>query len=471
MRERSDDQTAGRWLAVAVGSLLLAGGMALALVIARVPPLSTWVTNPEVFKRALVVHVDLSIVVWFYAFLGGLFALLPARPGGWRVSALGPGVALGGIVAMVGSLFFPGVQPVLSNYVPALDHPAFLMGVFAFFLGVALTFADRRLLPWHEPVVSTSLVPDVARPGLRAAALAYLLAMLTIVASAITMPESLPAQGKYELLFWGGGHVLQVASEAAMLSVWLMLLTPALGKAPLSRPLATALFGLLLVPPMAAPLLALQGVSKGEVHDAFTLGMRWGVFPVVLVFLGACLVALRRAVREGRARLSDPRVLGFLTSAALTLAGFVLGALIRGSNTMVPAHYHANIGAVTASFMAATFPLLAGLGAPRPSERLARFSRFQPVLFGLGQLVFALGFALAGAEGMARKTYGAEQHVRTAQEWAGLVVMGTGGLVAIAGGVLFLTVVLGTVFRRAQSPVDPRSTTAWPPGASIPSRS
>ncbi len=467
MDVRKENATAGRWVAVAVGSLLLAGGMALALVVARVPPFAQWVTSPEVFKRALVVHVDLSIVVWFYAFTAGLFSLLPVRKGGGRVAAVGPFVALGGIALMVATLFVPGVQPVLSNYVPALDHPAFLAGVGAFFLGVALTFADPRLLPWHEPVVSTSVVPDAARPGLRAAALAYLLALLTIAGSAVSMPAGLPAQGRYELLFWGGGHVLQVASEAAMLSVWLMLLTPALGRSPLQRPFAAALFGVLLLPAMAAPVLALEGVGDGAVHGAFTRLMEWGIFPVVLVFLVACLRALRKEVRAGRARLGDPRVLGFLTSAALTLVGFVLGSLIRGSNTMVPAHYHANIGAVTASFMAAAWPLLAALGAPRPAERLEKWSRFQPVLFGGGQLVFALGFALAGAEGMARKAYGAEQHVRTPLEWTGLVVMGTGGLVAIAGGVLFLTIVIGTVFRRVQSPVDPRST-AWPV-ANIPS--
>jgi hypothetical protein len=274
----------------------------------------------------------------------------------------------------------------------------------------------------------------------RAAGLAFLFALLTFIASASSLPEGLAAEARLELLFWGGGHVLQFASEAAMVAVWLWLLERALGRAPVSRPLSAALFGLLLMGPAAAPLLAMLGVQRGDVHDAFTAMMRWGIFPVVSTFLVLCLSAVRKAARAGEVRWSDPRVVGFLASAALTVTGFVLGALIRGSSTLVPAHYHANIGAVTCAFMAVTPMILAGLGVTAPAEgRLARAMRLQPILYGVGQWIFALGFGLAGAHGQARKAYGTEQHVRSALEWTGLTVMGLGGLIAVAGGVLFLT--------------------------------
>ncbi|MBI5494497.1 MAG: hypothetical protein HY904_05675 [Deltaproteobacteria bacterium] len=450
---------AARWLVVAVGSLVVAGSVALALVVARLPFLAPWMPSPQFFKRALVVHVDLSILVWFYAFLAALFSMLPARSAVPRRGAAGPGIAVAGITLMIATALVPDVQPVLCNYVPALDHGAFLVGLAAFFGGVAWTLLDERLLPWREPPAPGGLVPDAAVPGLRTAALAFLLALLTVGGAASSLPAGLPAQGRFELLFWGGGHVLQIASVAAMLSVWLMLLTPALGRSPLPRRVAAALFGLLLLPALAAPVLALQGVQRGEVHEAFTQFMRWGIFPVVLAFLAACLQALLRAVRAGQVRMRDPRVLGFCASAALTVVGFLLGALIRGSTTMVPAHYHASIGAVTAGFMTITWPMLRALGAPVPSGRLQRLSVVQPLWFGAGQLVFALGFALAGAEGMARKAYGAEQHVRTALEWTGLVVMGAGGLVAITGGVLFLALFTLTVFRR-------RAASTFQPGSS-----
>ena len=43
---------------------------------------------------------------------------------------------------------------------------------------------------------------------------------------------------------------------------------------------------------------------------------------------------------------------------------------------------------------------------------------------------------------MGRKQYGVEQHVRTLGEYLGLSVMGLGGLIAVAGGIFFLAVMV-----------------------------
>jgi heme/copper-type cytochrome/quinol oxidase subunit 1 len=115
---------------------------------------------------------------------------------------------------------------------------------------------------------------------------------------------------------------------------------------------------------------------------------------------------------------------------------------VHGSNTVVPAHYHAAIGAVTVAFMTFTWPLLARLGVSMGEGRLARAMALQPLAFGAGQAVFAFGFALAGAHGMGRKLYAGEQQVRTLAETLGLGVMGVGGFIAIAAGLLFVGVVL-----------------------------
>jgi cytochrome c oxidase subunit 1 len=125
----------------------------------------------------------------------------------------------------------------------------------------------------------------------------------------------------------------------------------------------------------------------------------------------------------------------------LTLLGFGLGAAIRGSNTMVPAHYHAAVGAVTVAFMAVTGPILKEFGFKIGTRRLRRAFSWQPVMYGGGMLLFAGGFALAGVYGMGRKVYGAEQAERGLGGTIGLGTMGIGGLVAIAGGLLFLWIV------------------------------
>ncbi len=123
------------------------------------------------------------------------------------------------------------------------------------------------------------------------------------------------------------------------------------------------------------------------------------------------------------------------------MLGFGLGAAIRGQSTMVPAHYHASVGAITVSFMAGSYLLLPVLGLKLPEGWLRRVRAWQPTVYGTGMLVLAGGFALAGAHGMGRKIYGAEQAARGTAETLGLGMMGIGGFASIAGGIMFLAVV------------------------------
>jgi len=287
-------------------------------------------------------------------------------------------------------------------------------------------------------------MPEASQVGLRAAALAMMLAALTFLLSWLTRLPGLPADVQHDFLVWGLGHVLQLVSTGALMAMWAMLLAPVLGGSPVSPGAARMLFASLVLPWTAAPLFALQGGGSLAYRDGFTQLMRWCLFPVESVFLLLCLRAVVRAWRAGRIRavtLGDSRLSAFLVSAALTLLGFGLGAAIRGSNTMVPAHYHAAVGAVTVAFMAAAYVLLPAFGISIPRGWATRAAARQSALYGLGMLVFTTGFAIAGAHGMGRKMYGAEQSARGLAESIGLGLMGLGGLVAIAGGVLFLVIV------------------------------
>jgi hypothetical protein len=436
-RPETDARLVGRWLALAVGSLLLAGLLSLTIVLARMPPFDRLVSDPAFFKRCLVVHVDLALVVWFYAFLAALFYLVPGPVEGRGPARLAPLVAGAGVLLLLAGALVPGAEPVLSNYVPAIDHPVYFAGLAAIFVGLVMAFLDPRVLPGREAErarVALEL-PAAARVALRTGALVVLIGVVTLAAAALATPGTLPAHPRMERLFWGGGHVLQFASVAGMLACWLTLTARATGAAPMSRGAAAVLFGVFVLPLLPAPLWAAEGDRL-----AFTRLMQLGIFPTVLVVMALCLRALWRHRRAGLWR--EPGVVTLAASMALTLAGFAFGAMIRGSNTVVPGHYHASIGAVTVSFMGVTVPLLAALGLPLGSPRLARAARVQPALFGFGQLVFALGFVMAGAHGMARKSYGAEQAARTTAETIGLVVMGTGGLVAVVGGLAFLWIVV-----------------------------
>ena len=436
-------------LGLAIGSLLLAGCFSLLLVVGRMPVFSAWVSDPLFFKRCLVLHVDLALIVWFFSFAAALYSLLPGDRSSHAAYRAGFGVACAGVLAMIGGTLIPGTAPVLANYVPVIDNAVYVGGVTLFFGGLVICFMNERLFVRSMEVSPQApasvwepfrVTPDVAT-ALKTTALAYLVAMTTFLVSWAATPRGLDARIYYELLFWGGGHVLQVANVAAMLAAWLLLLSSLLKSAVLSPRTARVLFALLLAPHLIGPLLTLNGTVGSTYRLGFTRLMQFGIAPVVVIILAICLRRLRQAWRAGtigQSDLRDARLAGFAASAALTLTGFLMGAAIRNSNTMIPAHYHASIGAVTVAFMAITYLLLKPLGFPLPGVRLARLIPWQLCLFGFGQVIFAIGFGLGGMHGLSRKAYSTEQHIRSAGELMGLGVMGAGGLIAVAGGLLFL---------------------------------
>ena len=63
------------WLALATVALIGSGLFALLLVGARTPGLNALLPGVDFFHVALVVHVDLSVLVWFLAMAGLLWTL------------------------------------------------------------------------------------------------------------------------------------------------------------------------------------------------------------------------------------------------------------------------------------------------------------------------------------------------------------------------------------------------------------
>lgn len=440
-----------QWFAIAVGSLVIAGLFSLLLVLGRLPGLDALFTDPLFFKRGLVVHVDLSIVVWFYAFIAALFFLLPVNLAPTRLARNSAALACGGILLLIAAAGIPKAMPVLANYVPVIDHPLYVAGLIVFGVAVLAAVLQPSLFPAHDESEKRFDLAEAALPALRAAAVALVMAAMTFFAAFVSTSRLLSSDAYYEIVMWGGGHVLQFASVAAMLAIWLTLTTWLTGRTPISRRGAGWLFGFLVAPLLVAPLLAMGDTTGATYRRGFTWLMQLGIAPTVTITLILCARAFILAKREGGLVLSlrDSRFSGLVTSVALTCIGFGIGLRIDGSNTLVPAHYHANIGAVTVAFMAITYPLLKTYGMPLWSTRVRRFAGWQPLLFGVGQMTFAIGFAVAGAYGMSRKTYAQEQVVNHVAQKTGLIVMGLGGLVAVVGGLLYLGIVIGAWRKRA----------------------
>jgi len=429
------------WLALGMAALVASGLFSVLLVAARAPFLAPLFPVADFFRVALVVHVDLSVLGWFVACAGMLWTV----NGSPRFAALGWSAlafAAVGTVLMCAAPFVERAQPIMSNYVPVLDGPLFLAGLVVFGFGFgALALralaAPARVAPALDGI-------DAQRFGLNAAAVSAAVALAAFVWSWLALSGELGPARYYELLFWGGGHVLQFTWTLAMLVAWLWLATLGGARLPLSPRVVTLLFGIALASVFAVPAIYLAWpVTSLEHRQLLTWLMRFGGGLAILPLGLALLVGLARAGPAGE----EARPLRAALWASLTLfaVGGLTGFLIRGSDVRIPAHYHGSIVGVTLALMGLVYALLPRLGFARPSRRLATL---QPLVYAGGQLAHIVGLMWSGGYGVQRKVAGAEQVLRTTQEVIGMGLMGVGGLVAVAGGVLFIVVVLRALAAR-----------------------
>ncbi|MEE9611081.1 MAG: hypothetical protein V3W19_07505, partial [Desulfatiglandales bacterium] len=114
-------KAAKNWLGLALGSLLMGGILSLLLIMERVPFVNRLIEDPLFAEKGLVIHVNLTLGAWNFAFFTALFLMIP---GGSR-GKMNLVVAILGIVIICVSGFMPGAEPILSNYFPVLDHPLF----------------------------------------------------------------------------------------------------------------------------------------------------------------------------------------------------------------------------------------------------------------------------------------------------------------------------------------------------------
>lgn len=430
---RTGHLLARAWLWLGLTALVGSGLFSVLLVLARTPGVNAALPGVDFFRTALVVHVDLSVLVWFVSIAGLLWNLDGDRRGaaaGW--TALG--LCAAGTATMVLAPFVDPGTPVMANYIPIIESRSFLAGLALFGLGGA-TLVTQALIT-TPPLRSGLDGATAVRCGLYAAAVAAAVALLAFGWSLATVPKVLESRTYWEILFWGGGHALQYTWTLLLLVAWLWLAEACGARAPLTARVSVLLFVIAVAPVFITPYAYLAHDVLSLQHRALhTVGMRVGggmaVFPVAL----AVVLAFTR-----RHRVSDsarPLRAALFASMTLFVAGGVIALMISGSNVKIPAHYHGCIVGVTLAMMGLVYHLLPRLGYGTPKGRLAVS---QPYCYGLGQLLHIVGLVWSGGYGVQRKVAGSEQVLRSHGEIFGMGLMGLGGLIAIVGGLMFVVV-------------------------------
>ena len=427
------------WLWLGLAALIGSGLFSVLLVVSRTPYVNQWLPAANFFHISLVLHVDLSVLVWFVAMAGLLWSLnlRPLRSPRSRLLVRAPLWLCGaGALGMALAAFFDPGEAVMANYIPMLDSAGFRAALWVFAAGALwlVLLAMARPVPIGPAVDGAGAL----RFGLHASAVAAGVALLAFGWSLAVVPTTLPAKAYYEILYWGGGHALQFTWTLLMLVAWLVLVQSCGGRVPLSPRIVLLLFLIALASVFVTPLAYLMhDVSSVEHREMHTWGMRFGGGVAIAPLVLAVLLAL--APMRGLAPVKRPLRAAVLASMLLFVAGGVIGLTIQGSNVKIPAHYHGCIVGVTLALMGLVYRLLPELGYAAPRGRLAVV---QPWLYGIGQLLHIIGLMWSGGYGVQRKVAGAEQVLRSSGEIAGMGLMGLGGLLAIVGGFLFALVVM-----------------------------
>lgn len=424
------------WLMLGLAALVGAGAFSVLLILARTPVVQELIPFIDFFRVALVVHVDLSVLIWLLSMAGMLWSLASTseRPAWDRVSWT---LAATGTAVIVAAPFVGAGNPLMNNYVPLLRHPVFYAGLLLFACGIS-----SHLLRSLWSIRAADWTLDLARAlrlGIALGAAITGVALASLLASWAGMPEGMDGEVYYEFLFWGSGHVLQFAHTTMMMIAWIVLVEAGGCRFELTPRLTLTFLFITALPVITVPFLYLAHdiVSPGH-RLAFTELMKFGGLSCLPLGL-AVLVSAAKGFRNAPPPSPEASYLrsALAASIALFAVGGLLGYMISGLDIVIPAHYHGSTVGVTIAFMGLCYYLLPRLGYGAPPSRLAWW---QPLLYGGGQLLHIAGLAWTGGYGVQRKTAGLAQGVDRLGEVMGMGLMGLGGLISVIGGLLFLVV-------------------------------
>jgi hypothetical protein len=399
------------WVALSVGALAISGIFALLVVLARIP--SVHLPFKDFFDTALVIHVNLSVLVWMLSISVCIFSMFLDC---YYILRFLYYVAAAGVLLIAISGFSSDPSPLKNNYLPILQHPVFSLGLGLFFASVLILSALMIFAKFKKNYLYLSA----------------LYTAITIIISAVCFAiayRMTPMQMRYfgnidfyEEIFWGGGHVLQFAFAQMLVAVWLLLVRQN------SCSLLLPTINLLIVLP--TPLFYLFDNNA----EIFTWHMRWGggVLPAVAAIL----------IFKNIFKYANIESLSVVLSVTLFAYGGFLGFMISDTSIVtVPAHYHGSIVSITIAFMGFIYFLMPYIGFGKVNNTVAKA---QIWTYSIGQTMHITGLALMGGYKMLRKTAG--------QDISGLVAKFffiSGSLIAMLGGLLFVALCFYKFRRKA----------------------
>ncbi len=237
--------------------------------------------------------------------------------------------------------------------------------------------------------------------AMSAGSLIYLVALICFGIAAFQSLGATPTKEMNEVLFWGGGHILQFFFCLLMLTGWFVLSPREPGRRrhriPQPAYAALMLFAFTIPGPF---LFGAYDMASAAFRGSFSYLKYVMALPALTVGV-PLLTGILRAKQKAPLPWRDPAFVALVLSMIVFGVGGVMGNLITGSDTRTPAHYH---GVLTGVSLAAVGLVLSFcLPALGRAPKNSRYLRLQIWLYGCGQLAACIGMFLAGHHGAPRK--------------------------------------------------------------------
>jgi cytochrome c oxidase subunit 1 len=465
-----------------VVALLLAGILALGVILTRWQEVH--LLPADVFYQALTGHginallfwiIFFEIAVLYFASSTLLRTRLAAPRWAWAGFAL---MIIGAVMNNVAVL--QGKSSVMmTSYVPMQAAPHFYLGLILFAVGALIgcfVFLGTLVIAKDDKTYQGS-IPLVTFGALTAC----IIAVFTIASGAIILvPTFLWSIGyinhidaeMYRLIWWSMGHASQQINVAAHVSIWYLIVGLLFGARPMSEKVSRTAFLLYL--------LFLQLAAAHHILVDPGISSEWKIFNTSYAMYLAVLASLihgltipgsmevsqrAKGLTKGlfewlrKAPWGNPVFSGFFMSLIIFgfiggITGVVMGTeqinLIIHNTIYVPAHFHATVAVgTTLTFMALTYLLIPVLF--RRDLFLPRIAKYQPYVFAAGMTLMILFMLGAGTLGVSRRHWDMDfTGAVLSFEYPGtaymmMAVAGVGGVLAVAGGVMYLVVTVGSL--------------------------
>jgi cytochrome c oxidase subunit 1 len=468
---------------VAIVFLAIGGLFGLLVALTRWP--AVHFLPADWFYLALTAHGLDVLLVWIIFFEMAIlyFAsaiLLNSRLAGPKWAWTGFGLMLVGAVITNVAVLRGQSSVMFTSYVPMMAEPSFYLGIILFAVGALLgcgVFFGTLVVAKREKTYEGS-IPLVTFGALTAA----IIAVFTIASGAIILiPTLLWSLGLvshidpiiYKTIWWAMGHSSQQINVAAHVAVWYAIAALVFGAKPLSEKVsrtAFLMYILFLQLASAHHLLAEPGFSSEWKIFNTSYAMYLAVVGSMvhgMTVPGSIEAAQRaRGLTKGmfewlrKAPWDNPAFSGMFMSLVFFgfiggISGVVMGTeqinLIMHNTIYVPGHFHGTVVAgTTLAFMAITYILVPLIF--RRELMMKKIARWQPYVFGFGVAGISIFMMGAGTLGVSRRHWDmtfADAILPFDYPAAAYLMMTLNGIFAVLaaiGGIMFVVVVVGSVF-------------------------